>query len=324
MLSGEYAVLQDAPAICAAVDRRAYVSISEASGEFHCLSTTGYRDGQWLFRYHEDAGFEWQEPVPGRSTFSLIEEVCKSFDPSQWPALEFVVDSREFTDTPTGLKLGLGSSAAVAVALTAALQRFASQDGDDVKSAIAAHNRFLNGRGSGVDVATSFAGGLILYRRAGADARHIKWPAGLHYRYLWSGRAAATADKLAMLGDVRDANDTADVIRRLCELAEAMAGAWSSGDAARILRSYPDYLEGLGSFSAAYDLGVFEAGHEDLVRLARQSGIVYKPCGAGGGDIGIVLAACEHDIEMFCDRALDFDFRVLDLGLEDAGLEFAE
>lgn len=324
VLSGEYAVLRDAPAISAAVDRRAYVSISEASGEFHCLSTPGYVDGQWLFRYGDDATFEWQQPVPGPTTFSLVEEVWKSFDPSGWPALEIVVDSREFTDAATGLKLGLGSSAAVAVALTAALQRFAAQGGDDGESAIAAHNRFLNGRGSGVDVATSYRGGLILYRRSGAEARRIEWPARLRYRYLWSGQAVATTDKLAMLGDDHGDNDTGIGMQRLGELAEAMASAWSSGDAARILRSYPAYIEGLGSFSAEHDLGVFEAGHEDLVRLAGKTGVVYKPCGAGGGDIGIVLAACEHDIETFCGRALEYDFRVLDLALESAGLKFAE
>ena len=61
-----------------------------------------------------------------------------------------------------------------------------------------------------------------------------------------------------------------------------------------------------------------------LTRTALDTGIVYKPCGAGGGDIGIALAACEHDINEFCDLALRQDFTILDLALESEGVRIAE
>lgn len=324
VLSGEYAVLNDAPAISAAVDRRVHVSVSETPGPLHCVNAPGYLQGSWNFQAGKDGDVEWQQELPDPSSFALVEEVWKCFDSSRWPALKLVIDTREFRDARTGLKLGLGSSAAVAVALTAALQKFALLDGDDGGLAMHSHDRFQGGRGSGVDVATSFTGGLIVYRRAGAEIRRIDWPDGLHYRYLWSGQAASTADRLARLrcAGVRDDED--DGTDLLAELAMDVAIAWSRGDTNQVLESYPGYIEALNQFSADHELGIFDAGHEELARVAMESGIVYKPCGAGGGDIGIVLAACEHDIDEFCDRLVESDFRALDISLEEQGLEFAE
>jgi phosphomevalonate kinase len=103
-----------------------------------------------------------------------------------------------------------------------------------------------------------------------------------------------------------------------------MATAWSLGDARQVLESFPGYVDALRQLSVDHDLGIFDAGHEELARLARDLGVVYKPCGAGGGDIGIVLAACEHDLEEFCNQALGQNFRILDISLEDEGLKFAE
>lgn len=322
VLSGEYVVLRDAPAIAAAVDRRVRVSVAERPGDLHCINAPGYLPGSWYFRLRGDGEFAWRQELPEPSTFSLVEQVWKSFDAAQWPALTVGIDTREFYDPQTGLKLGLGSSAAVAVALTAALRKIASVEGDDREMAIAAHDRFLGGRGSGVDVATSHAGGLIEYRRAGGKARRIGWPQGLCCRYLWSGRAAATAAKLARLGD--GSAGTADGMTRLAALAGDIADAFVCGDAGRILESFPGYIDALEQFSIDHDLGIFDAGHDSLARLARDSGLVYKPCGAGGGDIGIVFAACEHDIEEFCVTAAGRGFKILDISLADEGLRLAE
>lgn len=324
VLSGEYAVLKDAPAISAAVDRRVRVSVSEAPGRMHSLDAPGHVQGRWDFQAREDGDIEWQQELPDPSSFALVEEVWKSFDSSRWRATKLVIDTREFCDARSGFKFGLGSSAAVAVALTAALQKYASLDSEVGRMAMESHDRFQGGRGSGVDVATSITGGLIMYRRAGAEVRRIGWPEGLCYRYLWSGQAASTADRLARLGSAGICDDGADSTELLAELARDVALAWANGNANQVLESYPGYIDALSQFSADHDLGIFDAGHEDLARMATESEIIYKPCGAGGGDIGIVLAACEHDIDEFCDRIVESGFRALDLSLAEQGLEFAE
>ena len=324
VLSGEYVVLQEAPAIAMALDRRVRVTVAESSAEYNSITAPGYLEGSWHFRQDAGGEFAWQDRLPEPSAFALVEEIWKSFDTAQWPSLVLVIDTQEFCDVATGAKIGLGSSAAISVALSAALQKCRSVGGDVENFAMDAHARFQDGRGSGVDVATSLHGGVILYRRAGSEARQLGWPAGLHYRFLWSGRAAVTAEKLAKLGDRLGNGAKSDSMNLLNEQAEIVSAAWSLGDSGQILESYPAYIAALQQFGVDHDLGIFDAGHEELAQLASDKGIVYKPCGAGGGDIGIVLAASEQAINEFCEGARQQDFRNLDIALESAGVQFAE
>jgi phosphomevalonate kinase len=318
------AVLREAPAIAAAVDRRVRVSLEESSAECHSITAPGYLEGGWSFRLNEAGEFAWQEPLPGPSAFSLVEEVWKSFTGVRWPPLELVIDTREFYDAATGLKLGLGSSAAVSVALAAALQKYCGSGRDAGDIAMTAHDRFQGGRGSGIDVATCWHGGVILYRRAGTEARQLGWPAGLHYRFLWSGQAAVTAEKLAKLSERTGQAAASESMNRLTGHAENISAAWSLGDGGQVLEAFPAYVDALRQFSVDHDLGIFDAGHEELAQQANDNGIVYKPCGAGAGDIGIVLAACEHAVDEFCEQVRQQDFHVLDIALDNQGVSFAE
>lgn len=320
VLAGEYVVLQDAPAISAALDRRVRISLEETADESHVLSAPGYLDGSWRFLVSEAGKVDWQDSLPEPSSFRLVEEVWESFDTSQWPALALVIDSRQFCDAASGVKLGLGSSAAVCVALAATLQEYAGAGGAIEDIARNAHDRFQCGRGSGIDVATSLHGGVIQYRRADFAVQHVEWPAGLHYRYLWSGQSVATAEKLEKLGRSLDQASAGDGMNLLGEHARHVSAAWLSGDTSRILESFPDYVDALRAFSVDHDLGIFDAGHEKISRQASDSGIVYKPCGAGGGDIGIVLAASQQAVDEFCKQARPQDFHVLDIALDDQGV----
>ncbi|MDX1403521.1 MAG: hypothetical protein R3192_03235 [Woeseiaceae bacterium] len=313
-------MLLDAPAISAAVDCRAHVSISQSDGEFHCLEAPGYVDGHWYFRLSAGGVMEWRDPLPDPAMFALVEAVFGAIAVAPMPAATLVVDTQAFHDRHTGDKLGFGSSAAVAVSLSAALRAFLALEGDDGRTARTAHERFQDGRGSGVDIATSQHGGLLEYRRAAAKIRRIAWPAGLHYRFLWSGHSAATADRLKRLqGQKQSAS-----LQRLCVHSGELAKAWIAGVVTQILGCYPAYIETLSAFSDEYDLGIFDAGHRALVQSANERGIVYKPCGAGGGDVGIVLAECEHDIDEFLRDALPTAVTVLEVSLDDSGLELAE
>ena len=321
VLSGEYAVLKGAPAIATAVNRRVRVSVSESPAAEHSITTPGYLEGSWLFRVSDAGGIEWQEPIPESTAFALVEEIWKSFDTTGWPALVITVDTQEFRDSATGQKFGLGSSAAVAVALTAALQSFASVDTDIGKVAGDAHGRFQGGSGSGVDIATSLHGGLIEYQRGSVAARQLRWPVDLHYQFLWSGQAAATSEKLAKLGERRTNNDS---LQLLSGCAEAVASAWSTGDCPSILDSFPTYIDALQQFSVDHDLGIFDAGHEGLVQLAVDAGVVYKPCGAGGGDIGIVLTDNRDAMTAFCEQATQQSFHILDIEPGEQGVEIPD
>jgi len=137
----------------------------------------------------------------------------------------------------------------------------------------------------------------------------------LFYRLLFSGQAADTLSKIRKLPDSGSKSWS-----RLISNAEEASAAWIAGNAGNILDAIRSYIGALFQFSDQHDLGVFAAGHHAMVDLAAADGTVYKPCGAGGGDIGIVLASRQDDVDAFCEHALELGFAPLNIELDEQGL----
>lgn len=289
VLFGEYAVLLGAPALSMAVDRRALVNVQPAAGD-------------------DDHG----------SDRGILEAVCHSLqlEPKDWAATQ---DTSAFFSTATcgsaNVKLGLGSSAALTVALCKAL------GGPDLDAAgllslsRSAHRQFQEGVGSGVDVATSVLGGLIRYRITETLPEQAGWPAGLLSRLLWSGVAASTTSKLARWRNALEPKSCDTLVKA----AEAIADCWQTADADAAMLEARRYVGALAAFDNDHELGVFAAGHAQLVEESANFGLVYKPCGAGGGDVGVVLGKDQEAMEKFTTMATAIGFRPLDSRIDYRG-----
>ncbi|MCH9694003.1 MAG: hypothetical protein K0U72_05800 [Gammaproteobacteria bacterium] len=307
VLSGEYAVLDGAPAVAMAVTRRVVVTVAVRDASTFRVTAPGYNQSASEFTISED-GLHWRS---GGSGFSLVDAVWHAAAPELKDARELVLDSRAFLSATTGEKTGLGSSAALVVALSAALR-----ESTDVSSvAHRAHTNWQGGVGSGVDIACSLNGGLLEYRREGSSAVALQWPENLCFRLLWSGQPASTRDQLGLL----NASTRQPSRVRLVAAAETLAATWREADADAVIAQYADYIEQLRAFSADHDLGVFAAGHEELVEKAVGTELVYKPCGAGGGDVGIVLGTDMAAIDEFV-AANAANYSILDAALDREGV----
>lgn len=313
VLSGEYAVLDGAPAICMAVNRRARVTIANSDDKHHSVTAPGFSDAHGLFQVENG------EPVwlADGDEFGLVGDVWRTANATVSRSLSIVLDTREFMDAKSNVKLGVGSSAALTVALSAALCEVAATDADAADIAFAAHRQLQQGLGSGVDVACSSLGGLIEYSMGGGRGSQMAWPEGLVFSLLWSGASANTGAKLQQLG--RSATQPSRAA--LSKASGRIANAWRNGSARSILDEYADYTAVLRDFSIDHELGIFDAGHAELVDAASAAGLVYKPCGAGGGDVGIILADNDADISTFVEQAKAGHFRALDMGIDDHGLQ---
>ena len=307
VLSGEYAVLHGAPAVCMAVNRRAVARVSKTNTEWNSVSAPGYSTVEGRF-VHEKAAPRW---LQGGDEFPLVDAAWRTLAPSGDDCLHIELDTRAFHDKASGAKLGLGSSAALTVALTAAL----APSGKLLDSALRVHRRLQSGVGSGVDVATSLSGGLLEYRMQGATCSSLSWPEGLFYRLVWSGVPASTASKLQRLQE-RGHRQSQDALLRS---AASMASAWRS--ATTVLKQLPDYIETLREFSDDYDLGIFAAGHDKLVAEALAAGLVYKPCGAGGGDVGILMGTNNEQLDEFLKHPTESGRHVLECEIDMQGVE---
>ena len=285
VLCGEYAVLWDAPAVCMAVSRRAVATVSSSpDGECHLVTP----------------GFEGMKP------YRILDALLHG----ERPARTFRLDTTNFV--ADGRKTGIGSSAALVVALAAAL----GDSTDVLAAALAAHSELQGGKGSGVDVAAAVHGGLIEYEREDARVQALRWPDGLACRVIWTGVPASTERKLDRLA----AADAAPSRAALRLAATRMRDAWHEGDADGILVEYVPYIGALRQFGIDHDLGIFDAGHDELTDAAMVDGLVYKPAGAGGGDIGVLFGRSDVEIDAFVERHAELVHAVLDCELDPNGV----
>jgi len=313
VLSGEYAVLDGAPAICAALDRRAHVTIEPGNENYHSVIAPGFSNARGEF-LAADGELQW---LAAGDEFSLVDDVWRTASINTSACLSLRLDTSEFVDPKQGLKIGVGSSAALTTALAAALCEVAETDADATRIAFAAHRLFQGGLGSGVDVACSSVGGLIEYRMGETSSVGLDWPAGLAYALFWSGVAVGTSAKIERLGSQMPKPSRAALVYA----ARRVAAAWRSGSAATILDEYRDYTKVLREFSIDHNLGIFDAGHAELTESAEAAGLVYKPCGAGGGDVGIVFAENEESITSFVQQQLPQQFQTINARLDPLGVQ---
>lgn len=281
VLAGEYAVLWDAPAICMAVNRRAVASVSRRSDDQCRVTTPGFS---------------------GVDRYRILDAVTDGVR----PPYDIDLDTSAFMSN--GRKTGIGSSAALTVALLAALE----ESEDVYRAALDAHARLQQGAGSGIDVAAAVHGGLLEYRQATRAVTGLDWPEGLVFRVIWTGVPASTEAQLSKLA----AQATRPSRSALLLAAPRICEAWRSGDAGEILAAYVDYIGVLRQFSVDHDLGIFDAGHDELTDAAMVDGLVYKPAGAGGGDVGILFGRDGADLDAFLERRAGLVRGILPCDLE--------
>ena len=316
VLAGEYAVLEGAPGLAVAVDVRAEARITSIPGPGNQLTIPDTGE-TFRFRWVPGSGPRWEGNSPG--AFGLPLEACAEIltvrgllpRASELPPCRIELSTAAFHEISKEghrVKLGLGSSAAIVVALTGALLRLAGGAPLPRQELIAicceAHRRLQGGAGSGIDVATAVTGGVVAIefsRQAGPEARvpqahPVSWPRRLAMVAIWSGQSASTP---AMLGRLRTFRER-DTVRfsshmeRLGANAGRAVAAWQAEDLSALLSAIGGYESGLRQLDEAAGIGIFSPEHERLRAIALEHGAVYKPSGAGGGDFGIALTDSHH------------------------------
>lgn len=290
IIAGEYAVLEGHPALVTAVDRRAMCRL-EPGDE---LTVSGLGRGPLpVVVEPDDVTVEDDD-----GTFRLVEHVLREAHARgvALPRGHLSVDTGAFFLGHE--KLGLGSSAAAAVALSA--QLLTDDDGDVAPEAVrdlaaTAHDRFSgSARGSGVDVAASSHGGVLRFaREPGATVELSSWnlcPKRLSVLVPFAGAAANTREFLTGLrrfekADARGYERAIDDIGyATLELLDAVR---PNEDPRVFLAAVDRCRRSMQRLGERADLDIVSAPHRAIARIARSHGGAAKPSGAGGGDVAV-------------------------------------
>lgn len=304
VLSGEYAVLAGAPAVVAAIDRRVACRIGAREA------------GGWVFR---SSGFDATSrhrsdalpDMPG-DPGTLVRHAIRrlGIDTGTLPEhLDIETDSRPCYRN--GAKLGLGSSAAATVAVAGAMARIAGRD-CTLPQSLAIHRDLQGGTGSGLDVAAAFTGGVIRYQAG--EARSMPWSSSIRSVFVYVGWSTETRDFVQRFNDWRRAGEPPE-LRRLVECARAVAEARRSW-----LGSLAQYVDALDALDRAAGIGIFSEPHRRATSLARRHGVLYKPCGAGGGDMGVALSEDVDALGAFRTAVTQADLHVVSAAVDPRGL----
>jgi phosphomevalonate kinase len=340
VLFGEYAVLFGAPALVAAIDRRAVVKLADSPGDSYEVTAPGLASAPALFDLGDDGVPEWHDEVHGRRHFGLVERIIQclaaseGFSGDELPSFAATLDTTAFFETLNGqqAKLGLGSSAALSVALASALEgwagvdRVSATDLDRLQALVDLHRCAQGGAGSGVDVAASLIGGVVRYRLGDAgtvaEAVRISVPEDLHTVFVWTGRSASTGEFLERLAHRLEArpHDVEPALDELGTVSGDGVAAAAAGETAVFLDAVDAFWRALDGLGRAIAMPIVSDEHRVLRGLAEASAVHYKPSGAGGGDLGVGFAADEAAVSRMAERAAAAGFRVLDLQVDPMGL----
>lgn len=270
ILLGEHAVVYGYPALAAALDRG--VTMMAARAPRRGLSIE-------LPAWNVAVSAEHDHPVA-----RVVSVIADALDVGR-PDLLLVGDAQ----LPPAA--GLGSSAALAVAVARTLLAWSGRaaDAGAVTRAASASEVVMHGTASGVDVALAIAGGIGVYRRATGFEPLCEAPE-LRVLVAPSGVPRSTAAMVARVAEATGGRPDDARLRGLGALTEAGIAALVGGD--------------LPALGAAMDrahgvlagLGISTPRLDALCEAARRAGAWgSKLTGAGGG--GAVLAIAPRDRE---------------------------
>lgn len=334
VLLGEYAVLSGAPAVVAAVNRRAAVETAHSPSSNWVVTAPGFSDRSAEFEIDADGAPRWL--VEGnQQAFILVDRLLRELstgalvDLKSIGPLEMTLDTREFFES-TGqgrAKLGLGSSAALTVALVSALAARAGIDrvGFGLQTMIDLHRHAQGGLGSGVDVAASVHGGVIRFQLEAerqATATPLALPSDLHLAAYWTGTSASTGSFLEALQKRRvESPKEVDVaLEVLREVSSDGMDSLAAGSTPGFLSAVDRFWVALVALGRAIEMPIVSEPHQRLRSLAEEHGVCYKPSGAGGGDFGVAFAADRGPLQQLSAAARDSAFGVLDLAVDPRGV----
>ena len=339
ILLGEYAVLEKAPALVAAVNRHCEVRIETLYNSTFQVRTPNLNipEIQFILDSHGDAHFRTKIDSKTEEQLRFVLAILKyvSQNAGKIPGASIEIDTTPFYHRTTGHKFGLGSSAALTVSLLSGLMEYIGKEiseEDLYKEAYRAH-RYAQGKmGSGVDIAASATGGILSYTMP-EDVKHlnghinkINRPDNLYMACIWAGYSASTRNFVRNVHSFKNAEpyEYGQIIDNMTMLSKEGTDAFSNNDVDAFLNIISDFVECERNLGNKSGTEIMSDVHEEIYSLVSSNGGTYKPSGAGGGDIGIAFCKREEDLERIRHIINDSVFELMNLEVQMEGVKISE
>lgn len=349
-IAGEYAVLeQDCPAILVALDQYVRVSISPSKSDTGLIHSKQYsqdsihwvRRGSKMVIDNRDNPFEYI-----LSAISYTERYCLEQN-IKMSVYDLHVNSD--LDSADGKKYGLGSSAAVTVAVVKAILHFygVKADNDLIYKLSAISHYSVQGNGSAGDIAASVYGGWLAYQTfdkawlkkqlktkslseviseawPGLRIQPLTPPSGMDLLIGWSQKPASTS-RLVDETNANKKNLKREYLKflndsRICVLN--MIRGFEENNIKLIQKQIGVNRRLLQHFAKINHISIEIPRLTELIEIANKFGGAAKTSGAGNGDCGIVITDQATDVKRLTNEWRKNNILPLDFHIHQTELSF--
>lgn len=347
MIAGEYAVLEKHHTLVAmAVDRFVYTTIHLGDEQKLELGNLDLHNISWTFQAGDvtfactDKRLNFIQQAMG-VTLHYLQEQEIDIQP-------FSLSVRSELDDASGVKYGLGSSAAVTTSVVAAIlhAHFQGSPAKDLlfRLAAIAHVR-TQGTGSGADIAASVYGGMIEYTSFQADwlleadkrvdtitelmeadwpyasVKEVALPKDLYIYVGWTGTPASTVrlvDEILLLKkNCKKAFDS--FLTNSEESVQLFLQGMHARDFQKVFQGIEYNRKTLAQLGQDANVPVETPLLRILSEVAKESGGAGKLSGAGGGDCGIAFLQSTTKKDMLFKRWTEENIQPLHIQVSKEG-----
>ena len=351
LIAGEYAVLEpDQKAIVMAVNRYITAYIEPYRENQLSLPQLGLDHVTW----NKNVQFNVSDSRLNfiRNSILIVNHYLAESSVSTQP-VRLVIRSG-LNDPETGKKYGLGSSAAVVTAVVSAMlmmygDKIAPPTLEKVfKLAALAHLKTQKS-GSGVDIAASTYGGLLVYSSFQKDwvadelnkgvkvseiiekpwphlsIKSIVPPSKFKLCVGWTKETASTAPLIKKVHELRGRQHFAyNQFLKESSLAVAhLIQGFEQDDQGLIISSLSENRKALLKFAEKSKFAIETSKLRDLCSIAAQFGS-GKSSGAGGGDCGIAIVKSDDQINRLCKEWIKRGIMPLKIAIAKTGVSVSE
>ncbi len=316
-LCGEYMALEGAKATLLSVSRSAKISVEKIESSENKFITSAL-EKEFLFKLNDQSEIEWINENPGQ--YGLFLEIAIKVLGIKPFGEKFCIDTDGFFES--GIKLGIGSSAAISVAITKAINKYFKLNLDkqeQLYNSLEVHNYFQNHNGSGLDILSSFYGFPVIEcskdRNKSFVWNQVKIPKEVIIKFVKGPTYADTREMIKKYhsGKLEHKSFFLEISKEMKETLTNLSQAYRENNSGQIINSIKRYSTLMIEMDSTFNIGVYSETDKEISILADKEGLIYKPSGAGGGDLGIIIGDNNSIISKFIDRLSKLRMKQIEL-----------
>jgi phosphomevalonate kinase len=341
ILIGEYAVLYGAKSLVCAMDCYASVNVLPSASKQFEIAAPSLSIPITAFNIDSSGQAEFIESVKNDVTHKLgffkivFEEINRIIQSRgyQFEPITIEINTDDFFSANGENKYGFGSSAAMTVALIKALLTAVNLQNDYTiddffQLAFQIHRKAQGDLGSGIDIAASVYGNVLTYQLSdekGIPTGHgrpvNRWD-GLYVLPIWAGHSTSTRKMVRSVDALKDSSPKIfdKIMMELMHCSENGCSSYIKKDRATFFDCIREFNMILSELGKQSNTPIVSEAHSKLIDLISGTDAVYKPSGAGGGDIGVAFCDSDDEVDNIRQKLKRSEFQILDFSIAKDGM----